>query len=396
MTLIFSCPFFLTPSISGKQLPMTVYSSKTQTVRTVLIEPSDSWGGQGLLGISIRFCSFEGANETVWHVLEVHPSSPAELAGLRSFTDYIIGADSVLHENEDLFALIEAHEGRNLKLYIYNSDDDACREVTITPNSKWGGNGSLGCGIGYGYLHRIPVRGVSVISALNNVIKSPLPVYGQNLSSPTIDVNVNVSYADNANVFAASEIPTHNVGFVPPTSDDNQNYHNENIVQETPLNSELGIASAASNINPYYQTAKNPNTTPNFPEQQTPTVAPTLNPHDTLTYEMSNVSTFHQVTTPPFSHTYTNVNYPTVPQSYTQTLTSTQLSQAPLIQQIPVMQSTQPPVVPSTYFQPYFHNPVYTSAPISQNTPTTHPLIYDPDIAARSAQLLLSSENKNS
>ena len=28
----------------------------------------------------------------------------------------------------------------------------------LTPNSDWGGEGSLGCGIGYGYLHRIPER----------------------------------------------------------------------------------------------------------------------------------------------------------------------------------------------------------------------------------------------
>lgn len=60
---------------------MAVYSSKTQTVRSVSIEPSEEWGGQGLLGVSIRFCSFDGANENVWHVLEVHPSSPAEMAG---------------------------------------------------------------------------------------------------------------------------------------------------------------------------------------------------------------------------------------------------------------------------------------------------------------------------
>jgi predicted transcriptional regulator with HTH domain len=33
------------------------------------ITPSNLWGGQGLLGVSIRFCSFEGANENVWHVL---------------------------------------------------------------------------------------------------------------------------------------------------------------------------------------------------------------------------------------------------------------------------------------------------------------------------------------
>lgn len=139
-----------------KPVQMTVYSSKTQSVREVSIIPSHNWGGQGLLGVSIRFCSFEGANENVWHVLEVQPNSPADLAGLKSNTDYIIGADSVLHESEDLFTLIESHEGKPLKLYVYNSESDSCREVTITPNGSWGGEGSLGCGIGYGYLHRIP------------------------------------------------------------------------------------------------------------------------------------------------------------------------------------------------------------------------------------------------
>jgi predicted metalloprotease with PDZ domain len=135
-----------------------VYSSKTQNIRVVDMTPSETWGGQGLLGVSIRFCSFEGANENVWHILEVHPSSPAEAAGLRSFSDYIIGADSILHESEDLFTLIETHEDKQLKLYVYNCDEDRCREVVITPNSKWGGEGSLGAGIGFGYLHRIPIR----------------------------------------------------------------------------------------------------------------------------------------------------------------------------------------------------------------------------------------------
>lgn len=141
-----------------KPVKMTVYSSKSQDVREVTIMPSHKWGGQGLLGVSIRFCSFEGANENVWHILEVHPNSPADLASLRSNTDYIIGADSVLHESEDLFSLIESHEGKPLKLYVYNTETDNCREVTITPNNEWGGEGSLGCGIGFGYLHRIPKR----------------------------------------------------------------------------------------------------------------------------------------------------------------------------------------------------------------------------------------------
>ena len=52
-----------------REVKLTVYSSKTQTIRQVGIIPSQMWGGQGLLGVSIRFCSFEGANENVWHIL---------------------------------------------------------------------------------------------------------------------------------------------------------------------------------------------------------------------------------------------------------------------------------------------------------------------------------------
>lgn len=88
-------------------------------------------------------------------------------------------------QSEDLFSLIETHEGKGLKLYVYNTDTDNCRDVVIIPNFEWGGEGrygidvllihlaeipigcpiehiltvpffSLGCGIGYGYLHRIP------------------------------------------------------------------------------------------------------------------------------------------------------------------------------------------------------------------------------------------------
>ncbi|KAK0139690.1 Golgi reassembly-stacking protein 2 [Merluccius polli] len=135
-----------------RPVKMLVYSSKTLDVRETSVTPSK----HGLLGVSIRFCTFEGANENVWHVLEVESNSPAALAGLRPHSDYIIGADSVMNESEDLFSLIEAYDGKGLKLYVYNTDTDSCREVVITPNCDWGGEGSIGCGIGYGYLHRIP------------------------------------------------------------------------------------------------------------------------------------------------------------------------------------------------------------------------------------------------
>eukprot|EP00051_Salpingoeca_urceolata_P013674 m.172612 g.172612 ORF g.172612 m.172612 type:complete len:374 (-) comp17860_c0_seq1:277-1398(-) len=141
-----------------KPIKLSVYSAKDHTVRDVSLTPSNTWGGMGLLGVSIRFCSFEGASENVWHVLDVHPNSPAAQAGLRGGSDYIVAADSLLDDRDDLYALIEKFNMKPLRLYVYNAEDDRCRDVTITPNDAWGGDGSLGCGIGYGYLHRIPRR----------------------------------------------------------------------------------------------------------------------------------------------------------------------------------------------------------------------------------------------
>eukprot|EP00731_Ephydatia_muelleri_P020166 Em0012g991a len=112
---------------------LTVYSSKTRLTREVTLVPTSTWGGQGSLGVSIRFCSFEGAAENVWHVLEVHPNSPAAQAGLLPHTDYILGSDAMTGD-DDLFSFIENNNNKQLKLFVYNSEQDSCRE----------GNGCVG------------------------------------------------------------------------------------------------------------------------------------------------------------------------------------------------------------------------------------------------------------
>lgn len=58
-----------------KAVKLEVYNSKTQRMRELEVTPSNMWGGQGLLGASVRFCNFEGVTENVWHVLVmlVHP-----------------------------------------------------------------------------------------------------------------------------------------------------------------------------------------------------------------------------------------------------------------------------------------------------------------------------------
>ncbi|KAF6113956.1 golgi reassembly stacking protein 2 [Phyllostomus discolor] len=137
-----------------KPVKMLIYSSKTLELRETSVTPSIN----SKLLRAVEEAVWKGVLIVVVSSLEVEPNSPAALAGLRPHSDYIIGADTVMNESEDLFSLIESHEAKPLKLYVYNTDTDNCREVIITPNSAWGGEGSLGCGIGYGYLHRIPTR----------------------------------------------------------------------------------------------------------------------------------------------------------------------------------------------------------------------------------------------
>lgn len=207
-----------------KPVRMTVYSSKTQNVREVLMTPGNGWGGHGLLGVSVRFCSFEGVNENVWHILEVHPHSPAEIAGLRAYSDYVIGAD-VRNENDDLFTMIQTHEQQPLRIFVYNIDDDACREVVIKPNSNWGGEGALGCGIGYGYLHRIPVQAGNMINSSVSAVPHSFGTSTNNsISNETNEVvsggssSANIlTTATTANVASPSPIVP-SLPYVPPLS----------------------------------------------------------------------------------------------------------------------------------------------------------------------------------
>ncbi|KAI0980609.1 hypothetical protein GJ496_005722 [Pomphorhynchus laevis] len=137
-------------------IQLCIYSTKHKKLRNVEVTPKDDWGGPGYLGISIRFCSFAQANETVWHVTEVLPGSPAQAAGLISNYDYIIGSDVVLSSKDDLLTLIEVNDHQPIKLYCYNCKTDSTREVILTPDSSWPGEGSIGCQICCGYLHQIP------------------------------------------------------------------------------------------------------------------------------------------------------------------------------------------------------------------------------------------------
>ena len=66
-----------------------------------------------------------------------------------------------MHKESDFYKLVDEHLDRPLRLFVYNADFDVTREVVIVPNRAWSasgaGEGLLGCGVGYGVLHRIPI-----------------------------------------------------------------------------------------------------------------------------------------------------------------------------------------------------------------------------------------------
>ncbi|ORY93865.1 GRASP55/65 PDZ-like domain-domain-containing protein [Syncephalastrum racemosum] len=81
------------------------------------------------------------------------------MAGILPHSDYIIGSPhQVLRSEDDFYTLVEDYLGKPLRLYVYNTEWDSCREAIIVPNHDWGGEGSLGCDVGYGLLHRIPSK----------------------------------------------------------------------------------------------------------------------------------------------------------------------------------------------------------------------------------------------
>jgi hypothetical protein len=89
-----------------------VWSAKGQRIREIYFNvPKDSPN----LGVSLQWISLSVTND-VWHILEVTPNSPADLAGLLPYGDYVIGSpDSIMHSESGLGQWVE-----EVCLYVIN------------------------------------------------------------------------------------------------------------------------------------------------------------------------------------------------------------------------------------------------------------------------------------
>ncbi|EGX90188.1 golgi reassembly stacking protein [Cordyceps militaris CM01] len=138
---------------AGGSVSLGIWSAKGQRTREMHIPvPTDT----ASLGLSLQYAPLALA-ANIWHVLDVPANSPADLAGLLPYSDYILGSpEGALHGESALGELVEDFLARPLRLYVYNNEYDVTREVTIQPSREWGGHGAVGCTLGYGALHRLP------------------------------------------------------------------------------------------------------------------------------------------------------------------------------------------------------------------------------------------------
>ena len=106
-----------------------------------------------MLGTTIRFESWK-PNEGNVHVMKVFENSPASAAGLIELQDYILGTDDITIPTIDYLSKAIASKDQ-VNLFVYNSVQRAVRKVPISINANWGGEGSLGCDIADGYMHKM-------------------------------------------------------------------------------------------------------------------------------------------------------------------------------------------------------------------------------------------------
>lgn len=147
------------PHALAEDRPVTldVWSCKGSIVRSVSLPV-----GARTLGLVLQWSPVSIVHD-VWHILDVATGSPAHAAGLISYEDYVIGAaegtGTLIGAGEGALGLLAGdYEGKQeaMQLYVYSHPHEVVRRVEVLPRRDWGGGGLLGCGVGYGLLHRIP------------------------------------------------------------------------------------------------------------------------------------------------------------------------------------------------------------------------------------------------
>lgn len=159
----------------GKPILLEVYNIKLNRYRTVQLTPSASWGGDGLLGVQVRWDAALDLDaavpaDAVLHVVGVEAGSPAEAAGLVAERDFILGTVGSNFATVDAFADFLAGCGGgeaaaaavDVQIYVLRVDTDSVHIATLRVSDEpWGAQHQTGIGfeLACGHVHDMPLRG---------------------------------------------------------------------------------------------------------------------------------------------------------------------------------------------------------------------------------------------
>ncbi|QDS71303.1 hypothetical protein FKW77_001618 [Venturia effusa] len=167
---------------AGSTISLGIWTAKGQRIREVYVNvPKET----PTLGLALQWTPLSSTDD-VWHIMDVTPNSPADLAGLLPYGDYVIGSPQALIRGDSgLAELIEDHLERPLRLLVYNHEYNLTRPVDITPTRSWGGQGAMGCTLGFGALHRIPAPLDEPPAAPGETMFSTADAYDEKRASST-------------------------------------------------------------------------------------------------------------------------------------------------------------------------------------------------------------------
>lgn len=234
-----------------------VWNIKSKTQRFISLTPTAKWEGQGLLGVTIRMDDYSTAEDNLLRCLSIMPNSPAAQCGLVANTDYILGTTMESLDNEEVLEdILYEHEGGVLELYVYNTETDVVRVVTLMPNRKWGGS-LLGAEVGRGYLHKLPQK---CRSTLGKSFERKLSVVGDHdeiaiLDKDTVDKSNDTSIKDTTKAIERLEITDEKTPSEPSHAETTE--ENTTSLNFFPMPPTLSMGKIGSELNPVTQTEGN-------------------------------------------------------------------------------------------------------------------------------------------
>jgi len=141
-----------------KEFSFVVYSTRDKDYRMINVKNEN---GDEPLGISIAYSSIVEIEENIKQILHVDPKGPGERLGLKSNDDYIVQMNTIGKSAGVDDQNKAAKSSKSFNLIVYNVNSRSYRKIFFKPDPEYKGNGMLGCEIGSGLNHQLPMRLIS-------------------------------------------------------------------------------------------------------------------------------------------------------------------------------------------------------------------------------------------